>query len=258
VRSRINRLLETEKTMHLVSFSVIDHDGLTRRLRAGGKDRVVMDGVLRSALKDFGRRYRKNYEVFPADAGGARYNIFLPGSSHKESLAFCGFLKEAIQKYLIKHKVEDAFVNVAVTDLPSRVSWSGSEKAPVGLRIERMRLGLEKRYFTRYPCRLDFYVMPGGLRAYAAGILDISEGGICFGIDRRLEADTNLRIRLNLLEQGISLPVIAGRIVWIKESGGPGAKYKAGLEFIRLSRQNLQVIAKFIGQVLSKQSGTRA
>lgn len=251
VRSRINSLLDTANTVHLVSLLIVNYRDFAQLMKP---QNIVLSAELgalvQAALRrNFGRR--KNYEFFATDFHEGECNIFLPNAGERDSAALCRLLKEGVHTYFTKNKIENTFINVGTMNIPSGTKAPESIEAAANVRIKKIRIGLQKRYFARFSYRLDFQIVLAKNKTEAASTLDISEGGLCFVTKKRLETNANLRIKLNLSAQELSLPVITGRVAWIKEIEGPQLKYKIGLEFIRLSRENRQAIAKLIKNISS-------
>ncbi|MDP2905821.1 MAG: ATP-binding protein [Candidatus Omnitrophota bacterium] len=252
VRNRINGLLDKANTVALVSLLIINYRDFARVIEP--KDSVLfaeLDALVRGVLKrNFGSRH-DDHEYFATDFYAGECNIFLPEAKEKDAALLCRCLKDAMAAYFRKNKIENTFINIGIMDVPSKARETASIEASANVRIKKINIGLQKRYFARFAYRLDFQIITAENKTEAASTLDISEGGLCFVTNRRLETNANLRVKLNLPEQESPLPVITGRVAWIKETESSEHKYKIGLEFIHLSRENHQAISKLIKNVSS-------
>jgi len=254
-RNRINSLLDKANTVHLVSLLIINYRDFARLIRPQNSVLSAELGALVKAVlkRNFGNR-RKNYEFFVTDFYQGQCNIFLPETGERDAVVLCRSLKERMDAYFRKNKIENTFINIGIMDVPSKAQAPVSIAAAANVRIKRIHIGLQKRYFARFSYRLDFQIVIAENKTEEASTLDISEGGLCFVTKRRLETNANLRVKLNLPAQESPLPVITGRVAWIKETESSEHKYKIGLEFIHLSRENHQAISKLIKNISSSRS----
>jgi len=109
----------------------------------------------------------------------------------------------------------------------------------------------ERRQFRRYPIQLPLVHTSKNPDAPATGIgwtRDLSEGGACVELDRRLSAPTPLQVRLQTDRGAIDVEV---QVVWELESqegdAGPGkGGVLHGVAFSRLAPEQLQAVRDLI------------
>ena len=254
-RNRINSLLDKANSVHLVSLLIINYRDFARLVKPQNSVLSAELGALvRTILNRCFLRGRKKSKFFATDFYQGQCNIFLPEAQERDAAVLCRLLKEGMDAYFKKNKIENTFINIGIMDIPSKAHSPASIEAPANVRIKKIHIGLQKRYFTRFAYRLDFQIVMAENKTEEASALDISEGGLCFVAKKRLETNANLRVKLNLPTQKLPLSVITGRVAWIKETESSEHKYKIGLEFIHLSRENHQAISKLIKSISSSWS----
>ena len=252
-RNRINSLLDKANSVHLVSLTIINYKDFVRLMEP---QNIALPAELGALVKTVLNRCflgpGKHREFFATDFARGQCHIFLPEAKEKDALVLCRSLKEVMENHFIKNKIESIFINIGIMDVPSKAQASESIEASANVQIKKIHIGMQKRYFARFAYRLDFQIVLAEDKTEAASTLDISEGGLCFVTKKRLETNANLRVKLNLPAQERPLPVITGRVAWIKETESSEHKYKIGLEFIHLSRENHQAISKLIKNISAK------
>jgi len=114
-----------------------------------------------------------------------------------------------------------------------------------------MRDPSERRQFRRYPVQLPLVHKsknPGPIASGVGWTRDLSEGGACVELDRRLSAPAPLQVRLQTDRGAIDLEV---QVVWELETregdAGPGkGGVLHGVAFSRLAPEQLQALRDLI------------
>jgi len=111
---------------------------------------------------------------------------------------------------------------------------------------------VEKRKFPRL--RLNVNVQYEVLKvpphkAEETGSKNISAGGICLVIPKKVDIDNLLRLKLSLPGE-VSYIIVKGRVVWVEEfSITHTSYYKAydcGIEFVDISPQDQENISRYL------------
>ncbi len=84
---------------------------------------------------------------------------------------------------------------------------------------------------------------------YNCGSMDISEGGVCFGLYQKLAIGTSLKIQVYLHDSTESVLLI-GSVTWIKETTGKKYPYEVGIKFDECSAPSVSRIKDHIQSVL--------
>lgn len=253
VREEANKLLNQGISLYLVNLLIVNYAEFQRLIRVeNNKLTADLKAIIEAALKEFKLPENKKAKVFWAYFHRGECNIILPKATGKEIIKFCGLLKDRINRYFIKNKIGNIFVNIGVVDISYRVEPDMFAGDLPHIHVKRIHIGAEKRRFQRVACKLDIETALPKAKLESSQTVDISEGGLCFATGKKLDTNACLRIKLHLpgVKKALSL---TGRVAWIKEVESPrlpeAQGYKVGLEFAKPGREERRKISRFIKSV---------
>ena len=121
---------------------------------------------------------------------------------------------------------------------------------------EKRYSGPERREFPRVEGITAVYTVVGRQELEAVGfVVNLSAKGINLNVNRRIENNTILSLRMNL--PGSSSPVqFKGKVVWGKQVDvdlvPKEMGYKLGIEFTEVSDKDRQKISEYVSSCLKK------
>lgn len=249
MRDKINNLLNTTSNLHLVNILIVHYPEFMVLIK--DRSRKILDEIrqiINTLPKDFAGSRRAKMELLMNDFQQGEWNMIIPEADDKDVVRLCGWLKDKISGYFARNRLDNVFINIGVWDIPSKTKDILAKDIPVNINIKKIHIGAEKRRFKRITSRFSVEVSCGKGKAQATQSIDISIGGICFIIARRVKTDEVLNVKLQL-PQARTPVSLSGRVAWIRELQGVSkyaAQYKVGLEFINLQPKDIKGITRII------------
>jgi c-di-GMP-binding flagellar brake protein YcgR len=109
---------------------------------------------------------------------------------------------------------------------------------------------VEKRKFPRLPLNVNVQyeiLKVSALRAEETGSKNISAGGICLVVPKKVNIGDLLRLRLSLPGE-VNFIMVKGKVIWVEEfSVTPASYHKAydcGIEFVDVSAEDQKNISR--------------
>jgi PAS domain S-box-containing protein len=249
VQKRINEILRNHEMLYFVDLSIINVGEIINKIRQQQFEEDFRQ-ILESAFKKGLSSNTDKYEIVWADLKNGEYNIIIPDVLEKKIIRAIDVLKIAVQNYFIQKKITNVFVNISKQIYPLSKT-SDRFKIADNLLIKKIFIGLEKRQYRRVYYNMDIEVVqPRGISETAKAI-DISLGGICFINNIKLDAGSqiNIKIRLPNMKDYLQL---SGSVAWVASIGDlskDGDKYRTGIKFVNLSRKDKKTLDDFVKSV---------
>lgn len=253
IRDKINNLLEKNLPIYLINLLVVNYTEFKKRLNIEPRKLFEdLRAIIEGTFKKFCYPGRKELQIILKDYERVECGILFPKAKEGGATKFCNLLKDRINKYFTKNKLENVFINLGILSYPSKFHPITTQQLLGNVNIKKICIGLEIRRFPRILYRVDIEILLPGNQIESFQTIDISEGGVCLVTERKLETDAQIQIRLKLLKRKESLCVRAC-VAWIKAieelPKGSANKYRLGLEFINLKNRDKKIISKFIKSI---------
>jgi len=251
VRGKINSALNKSASVFLINMLIVNYRQIDKLIRVSDTGLIeALQKIADAAVEDF--RHDKKFEIASSGFQHGECNLIIPEAGDKDISGLIEMLKDRLNSYLEQNKIENVFVNIGVLDFPGGLRHPKTADIVANIHIKRIQIGAELRQFKRYAYQVSIeLVLPMG-EVEKAQVLDISEGGICFTIGKKLETDARVKIKLSLSGEK-RLLVMNSRVAWIKEIEGVQAKginsYKTGLEFTGLTQKEKRHLSSFIKSI---------
>ncbi len=253
LRDRINSLLTEGKQMYLVNLLVVRYKEFKERIKLRPAELFVdFRNIIETTLNGFFKTEKAEMPFI--DARHGECSIILGGATEREAVDFCDLLKERINRYLVKNKIQEAFISLGIISYSAGTKMTVNKEIGVSFCIKEIYIGAEMRRFKRIGYNMDIGILSGKGREYCRTI-DISKGGVCFTAKKPLKTDAAIALRLRIpgIERTLNLK---GRVAWIKKIGEATDKntaaYKVGLEFTSLKNEDRRFISKLIKSINKK------
>ncbi|MCU0651885.1 MAG: ATP-binding protein [Candidatus Omnitrophica bacterium] len=245
-RLRINALLDKGISLYLVNLLIVNYKLLKSTIGISpARLFKEIKPIISATAGEFSYSGKEPAEIVSLDAKGGEAGVIFPEVSEKEILKVCALFKSRLKEYFTQVSAENVFINIGLFAYPQQ-PLQGSELLPANLRIKKIFIGHEIRHFKRFLYKLNIEVIPAGEKTYLSKTVDISQGGVCFILDKMLKTDAEVDISLELKKESRPLH-LKGRVAWLSPTGGNN--YKIGVEFINLSRKEKQTISRFIKSI---------
>lgn len=253
LRDRINSLLTEGKQMYLVNLLVVRYKEFKERIKLKPAELFAdFRNIIETTLNEFFKTEKAEMPFI--DTRHGECSVILGGATEREAVDFCDLLKERINRYLVKNKIQEAFISLGIISYSAGTKMTVNKEIGVGLCIKEIYIGAEMRRFKRISYNMDIDILSGKGREYCRTI-DISKGGVCFTTKKPLKTDAAIALRLRIpgIERTLNLK---GRVAWIKKIGEATDKntaaYKVGLEFTSLKNKDRRFISKLIESINKK------
>lgn len=249
IRDKINNFLSKDIDVHLINLLIVNYKEFKKRVKVNSKELFFnFELIIKSTLNGFFAADKVKSQIVMSTARYGECSILLPDSTDSEAMKVCSLLRERINKYLVKNKIEDAFIALGVLFYPDKTKISTAQEFPANLHIREIYIGSEMRRFKRVNYKTDIKILLPENKSETSETIDISEGGICFTTSRPLETDAPLEVRLELPIRK-KVVHVKGRLAWrkkLEDDSEEGEKYKVGLEFAGLEKKTKKIISQFI------------
>ncbi len=249
IRDKINNLLEKNLPVYLINLLVVNYTEFKKKLNI--EPRKLFDDlivIIEETFKKFCHSGRKELQIILKDYKRGECGILFPKAKEEEATKFCNLLKDRINEYFTKNKLENVFIILGILSYPSKFHAITTQQFLANVGIKKICIGSEIRHFPRIPYRIDIEILLPGNQIESSQTMDISEGGVCFESGCRLETDAQIQIKLKFPKEKEPVCVRA-RAAWIKAiekmSEISANKYRLGLEFINLKNRDKKIISKF-------------
>lgn len=241
LREKINSALNKSASVNLVNLLIVNYRQIDKLIRVSDTGLIeALQKIVDAALEDF--THDKKFDTASSGFQHGECNVIIPEATDKEAAGVIEMLKTRLNSYLEQNKIENVFVNIGVLDFPGSLRHPKAADIVANIHIKRIQIGAEQRQFKRYAYQVSIeLVLPMG-EIEKAQVLDISEGGVCFTVNKKLDTDARVKIKLGLPGKKKPL-VMSGRVAWIKEEG---RSYKTGLEFTGLTQKERHCLLSFI------------
>lgn len=257
IRDKINNLLEKNLSVYLINLLIINYVEFKKRVNI--KPRQLFDNliaIIETAFKKFCHSDRKELQIILKDYKKGECGILFPKAKEEEAAKFRNLVKGRISKYFAKNRLENVFINLGVLPYPSKFHQSSARQSLSNVNIQKISIGSQMRRFPRIRYyKVDIEILLPGNQIESSQSIDISEGGVCLVIKRKLETDAPVRLRLKFFK-GEEFLCVRARVAWtknIEESPkGSANKYMLGLEFINLKNRDKKIISQFIKSISPK------
>lgn len=251
MRDEINILLNRDIPIYLINILIINYREFKRRFRDKSlqlfKD---LDTIINTTSKEHLKSDKEKMQIVLKDTKNGECGIVLPEATEKKAATMCNALKEKIERYFLKHKIEDIFVNLGVFSHPQKLRRPYTTKQLfANLNIKKIFIGSNTRQFDRVRYNIDIELFLPKEKRETSSTVDISEGGVCFVSRHYLETDAKIDIKLAFPKKK---PIYTkGRIAWVRPMGDPSQtatdrKYKVGLEFLSIKSRDRKTITQLI------------
>jgi len=251
VRGRINSLLTRGASTYLVNLLVVNYSEFKKKIRLRPANLALsLKDIIEAAFKRHCIEGKERPEIVLEDITKGEYGIILPDADENTVAAICGSIKNDIKNFLLKHGLENTFVNLGVTSYPQKETPHTTRQLLANLSIKKIFIGANIRRFKRVLYNVDIEVLLPEDKKETSQTIDISEGGICFISGNNFNMNAKISIKIALPKH--KKPIYAdARVAWIKNVGDISPKaekkrYKIGLEFTSLKKRDREILSKFM------------
>jgi PAS domain S-box-containing protein len=253
IREKINRLLSEKDVLFIVNIIMVHFREFHKKRRIiSTRFFRELKNIITSATKEFISRQKDRSGLILQDSKYGEYSVVFTDVSEKMVEKACDKMKEEIFAYFKTNDIKDIFINIGVLSFADRDTLIPKGEQVLNIAFKKIFVGSNIRRYARIEYRTEIEIFRSDQESELTQSIDISEGGICFGTDFRLETDRIVRVRFKLAPSAQILDV-KGRIAWLKEMAEDiketNKKYKVGLEFARLAKKEKIAIRRFINSV---------
>ncbi len=239
IKDKIRNLLNQGAPVYLINLLIVNFQEFTRRIGIGSQQLSRdLKSILDSGFKRFPKL--KHNQIFISDIKHGKYSIIFPESSEKRVVTFCELIRNRTKNYFNKHKIEDVFIALGILSYPA-MAKGVKEEFDRNLNIKEIYIGSEVRRFKRINYKTDIQISLPNEKGYVSSTIDLSLGGVCFLSQELLKTDAKIKMKLFLLKKNTLITALT-RVAWIRKMdllpGENFHRYKIGLEFIRMDRQD--------------------
>jgi len=255
VRNSINSLLHKGISVYLVDLLIVNFKEFKKKIEGHPKKLFyALKEIIDEVIKESYMKGKKKAKVVLEDYGAGEWSILFPEMTEKEITRVCKLFGDRIKRYFEENRIENVFINLGTLPYSRERESFKSERLFADIYLKKISIGSEIRRFRRVSYKAAIDVILSKDRKESSQTVDISEGGLCFITDQKLETDGKVSIKLVLPRKKEPLAIKA-RVAWIKaikeEPGGSFKKYTAGLEFIEVKDRERKHLSRLIKSISS-------
>jgi len=247
VKAKINQLLEDHKSVYLINLLIIDWEAFRKRIE------VAPETLFKELKKIVGLTYEELFgaggtkqRIIITDMQEGKYSVIFPHTAKEKVSDFCELLKERTKNYFIKNKIENVFIALGILSYFSEEEGSGKPDGSLNLHFKEIYIGAEMRRSKRMDYKTTIDIIAPEKETQMSATLDLSQHGACFVSRGLLATDAEIEVRIALLKKKKTISAKA-RVAWLaKLEHRPGEileKYKIGLEFIDMSKEDREILS---------------
>ena len=255
VRNSVNSLLNKGISVYLVDILIVNFKEFKKKIKGHPKKLFyALKEIIDEVIKESYGRGKKKAKVVIEDYGVGEWSILFSETTEKEIARVCKLFVDSIKRYFKENRIENVFINLGALPYSRERESFKSEQLFANIYLKKISIGSEIRRFRRISCKVTIDIILSKDRKESSQTVDISEGGLCFVTDQKLETDGKVSIKLALPRKKEPLAIKA-RVAWIRdikeETGVSFKKYTAGLEFIEIKERERKRLSRLIKSISS-------